>query len=571
MKTSITAILMSAALVLLASCSQGDYLSPAGGTADGLVPVTLSVAVAEDGAATRATTAGEDELPTRGFVQIFTTEDNGQTIVPAGGDLADVKPMTSNGNGSFSLSGIYLNPNDTYVFLYWADNAASTAPAPDDMNGVTYTAGTIAFAHRSDPWNYTTSGNANISATLTHAVAKVTLKTTTDLEAGSSITVTLPTTYAAYNVATGAVAGNAASHDYSFTATSAITGATDGTEVFSFYALVADELQPVTITNADENIGSEVTNVPLAPNRHTTLVGDVRNVGMEEVTFTAGIDEDWGDGGTIHFMPHNINEGDVTIDGGQHYITGDDTETQNTITITGDAKVYLENVNINSTDGNAISITGGNPTIHVRGKNTAISSNIDGPYGSAGIYVAQGSSVTITGNDRNDVLWAQTSTNGAGIGGHGRSFFSEAPCGNITIENVTVYAYACIADDEVFPGIGSYLASGTIKIKDATVHAYGSTDVAGGQSTPPAIGARNVPVIIIEKSDIYAHRGKRYNNNNSADYIGRFGTSIYSGTEEIQCGTGGSITNTTVYCYTGSSDTVDKTYWFDASGSRTEQ
>lgn len=331
---------MSAALVLLASCSQGDDLSPAGGTADGLVPVTLSVAVAEDGA---ATTAGEDELPTRGFVQIFTTEDNGQTIVPAGGDLAGVKPMTSNGGGSFSLSGIYLNPNDTYVFLYWADNAASTAPAPDDMNGVTYTAGTIAFAHRSDPWNYTTSGNANISATLTHAVAKVTLKTTTDLEAGS-ITVTLPTTYTTYDVTTGAVAGNAAPHDYSFTATSAITGTTDGAEVFSFYALVADELQPVTITNADENIGSEVTNVPLAPNQHTTLVGDVRNVGMEEVTFTAGIDEDWGDGGTIHFMPHNINEGDVTIDGGQHYITGDGTETQNTITITGDAKVDRKSV-----------------------------------------------------------------------------------------------------------------------------------------------------------------------------------------------------------------------------------
>lgn len=569
MKTRITAILMSAVLVLQASCSQGDDLSPAGGTADGLVPVTLSVAVAEDGAATRATTAGEDELPTRGFVQIFTTEDNGQTIVPAGGDLAGVKPMTSNGGGSFSLSGIYLNPNDTYVFLYWADNAASTAPAPDDMNSVTYTAGTIAFAHSSDPWNYTTSGNANISATLTHAVAKVTLKTTTDLEAGS-ITVTLPTTYTTYDVTTGAVAGNAAPHDYSFTATSAITGTTDGTEVFSFYALVADELQTVTITNADENISSEVTNVPLAPNRHTTLVGDVRNVGMEEVTFTAGIDEDWGDGGTIHFMPHNINEGDVTIDGGQHYITGDGTETQNTITITGDAKVYLENVNINSTDGSAISITGGNPTIHVRGKNTAISSNYNFIDGGAGIYVAQGSSVTITGNDRNDVLWAQTSANGAGSGGHGRAYYSEAPCGNITIENVTVYAYACVPNDEVFPGIGSSLSSGTIKIKDATVHAYGSTDVIGGQFPPTAIGASNVPVIIIEKSDIYAHRGTKHDNRN-ADYIGRSRTGIYDGTEEIQCGTGGSITNTTVYCYTGSSDTVDKTYWFDASGSRTEQ
>ncbi len=205
----------------------------------------------------------------------------------------------------------------------------------------------------------------------------------------------------------------------------------------------------------------------------------------------------------------------------------------------------------------------------MRGKNTAISSNYDYIDGGAGIYVAQGSSVTITGNDRNDVLWAKTSGNGAGIGGHGR--FDAQLCGNITIENVTVYAYASIpSTDMEFPGIGGYVASGTIKIKDATVHAYGSTDAAGGQSTPTAIGAMNVPIIIIEKSDIYAHRGTSISGY-FADYIGQFGTGIYNGTEEIQYGTGGSITNTTVYCYTGSSDTVDKTYCFDASGSRTEQ
>ena len=438
MKRTVFSTLMSAVLVLLASCSQGDDLSPAGG----FVPVTLSVAVAEDGAATRATTAGEDELPTRGFVQIFTTEDNGQTIVPAGGDLAGVKPMTSNGGGSFSLSGIYLNPNDTYVFLYWADNAASTAPAPDDMNGVTYTAGTIAFAHRSDPWNYTTSGNANISATLTHAVAKVTLKTTTDLEVGSSITVTLPTTYTTYDVETGAVAGNAASHDYSFIATSAITGTTDGAEVFSFYALVADELQPVTITNADENIGSEVTNVPLAPNRHTTLVGDVRNVGMEEVTFTAGIDEDWGDGGTIDFPRYDLTAGSVVInEDGEYYIYGNNTATTNTITINNcDARVHLQGVNISGANTNAISITGGSPTIQVSGADNTISS--DG----AGIYVATDATVTITGSGRDDQLTVKGGNNGAGIGGYVTGTNAVVACGNITISNVTVTSYGSYND-----------------------------------------------------------------------------------------------------------------------------
>ena len=71
------------------------------------------------------------------------------------------------------------------------------------------------------------------------------------------------------------------------------TGTTDGAEVFSFYALVKDETQNITLTNGTNS--QQVSNVPLGPNMHTTLVGDVRNLGLTDVTFTASIDGKWDD------------------------------------------------------------------------------------------------------------------------------------------------------------------------------------------------------------------------------------------------------------------------------------
>ena len=85
------------------------------------------------------------------------------------------------------------------------------------------------------------------------------------------------------------------------------------------------------------------------------------------------------------------------------------------------------------TAGHAIRVTGGN--------DNEVSSS-DG----AGIYVAEGSTVTITGRDRNDVLTAQGGNNGAGIGGYGRQSEGHTSCGDITISNVTVTSYGSYND-----------------------------------------------------------------------------------------------------------------------------
>ena len=294
-KRNIFAVL--AAGVLLASCSQDEVMTDTG--PDGLVPVTLSAAVG-DGVQTRTIDADNDEDPTRCYVQAFTTADNGTTLTPAPGDLASPLDMgESTAEGTFSLANVYLNPNETYVFLYWADNEEKTASALTDLTKVAYNytgnGNLIAWAERSEAWNYKTAGTAEISAELQHVVAKVTLKTTTNVEAGSKITVTVPTTYTAYNVAAGDVIQERKANNTSFehTVTNAITGTKDGAEVFSFYALVKDETQYITLTNGTNS--QQVSNVPLGPNMHTTLVGDVQNIGLTDVTFTASIDKKWDD------------------------------------------------------------------------------------------------------------------------------------------------------------------------------------------------------------------------------------------------------------------------------------
>lgn len=196
--------------------------------------------------------------------------------------------------GTFSLANVYLNPNETYVFLYWADNAEEPYDDLTDLRRTDYNIDRIAWAKRSEIWKYQESEPAEITAELQHVVAKVTLKTTTNVEAGSKITVTVPTTYTAYNVAAGDVIQERKANNTPFehTVTNAITGTKDGTEVFSFYALVDEANQDLTLTNGTNS--QPVSNVPLGPNKHTTLVGDVRNLGLTNVTFTASVVGDWG-------------------------------------------------------------------------------------------------------------------------------------------------------------------------------------------------------------------------------------------------------------------------------------
>ena len=237
----------------------------------------------------------------------------------------------------------------------------------------------------------------------------------------------------------------------------------------------------------------------------------------------------------------DIKDNTTISDDGYYRVSG--TFNQQINITGGSPTIYLENASINVGDGPAISITCGTPTIHVTGENT-IKANESLSNRSSGIYVAQGSSVTIEGNGTDDVLRVTGGADGAAIGGYSTGYNQHTNCGDITISNVTVYAetYSNYYNSYA-PGIGSTgNACGTITITNAIVHArsFGDSDYSA-----PAIGAyESVPKIVITGSEIHAYRGSY--GTSYADYIGQGGNSYGYHGGDIQCGTG-SITNTTVY------------------------
>ena len=286
---------------------------------------------------------------------------------------------------------------------------------------------------------------------------------------------------------------------------------------------------------------------------------------VHTITITAVID------GTQTIDLSTLTDTRVINDNGTYYVTGTG---QYGIRVTnGNPNIYLEDAQISVSSGNAIDIQGGSPTIHVRGENTIGTGGSLSNY-AAGIYVAQGSSVTIEGSGTSVVLRVTGGADGAAIGGYSPALNSHNPCGDITIHNVTLYAYASNAYLNNLPiGIGSTgtTACGKIEITDAIVHARGYSSL--NESTP-AIGAYSgVPQIVISGSTIHAHRGS-YGTTSFADYIGRGGNTIEYQGGQIQCGSG-SITGSTVYKYsynvqTGSSSD-EGTVVYDASGNATEQ
>ena len=234
--------------------------------------------------------------------------------------------------------------------------------------------------------------------------------------------------------------------------------------------------------------------------------------------------------GALHTITWTVNnEGTTTIDllnedciindDGTYYFSG---TASHAIRVTGGKpNIYLEDAQISVSGGNAIDIQGGNPTIHVKGNDNEVSSS-DG----AGIYVAGSSTVTITGNSRDDALTTRGGNGGSGIGGN------HATCGNIEISNMTVHAHGSDENgDFLSAGIGGSgdNGCGTITIDNATISAYGASDGAAGNMSSPGIGGglygddkgTYSTITIKNNSQVSVQRGS-----NRSDYIGSGGSTM---------------------------------------------
>ena len=249
-----------------------------------------------------------------------------------------VEELTLSGNQATTSLSLYASRS--YTFLFWADDGKSytyTDLTNITLNsGLTGTQAEIAYAACID-WDK----SATINATLKHAVSKVTLKTTNNVEAGKTLTLTVPHAVTGYNAQTGKATGTPAEYEHSIT-TTAISGATETTpkELFSFYVLAADELQTLTI---ESNEGENTVPANLSGGKHIVLTGDIGNIANERptsanLTVTVG---EWGDQQLHPFGGKDQLTDDTTASAS---LQGEGTETDPyRITSAADLLCYLNN------------------------------------------------------------------------------------------------------------------------------------------------------------------------------------------------------------------------------------
>ena len=189
---------------------------------------------------------------------------------------------------------MYLNEGATYDFLFWADKEADGTAAPKDLKEVDYTNGqTIAWAGNDLDKQWSANG---INVTLSHVVSRVTVMTESKFEASDAwpLTVTVPTVYNKYNVATGKVVeGTTVANGYMFKAANGTYN--NGDEVGHFYVL-GDGSNQVLNLHYDgplDNPSIPITEVPVSANTHITLTGNIYHAGLVEGNITATVSTDW--------------------------------------------------------------------------------------------------------------------------------------------------------------------------------------------------------------------------------------------------------------------------------------
>ena len=259
-------IFMAFAVALLAaSCSQ-DELPDDGGTEE--VPVTFTAtvdyAIETQGddtagnmkqAATRAT-FNEDDAPTRFYAQALSN-----------GTLSDVVTGIKNDDGTYSFT-LQVAKDTEYEYMFWADNA-TTDNEPTDLRSVSYTIGNIAFAAKAQGTPETVVQNVKLQ----HVVAKVTLKTTTNVTSEYSKNISLTASCASKYDVQGQKAITSSFEDKNISTEMTDAGLPANSEVLTTYIIPNPDDKTVTLSAHE--MTQAISDVPLAANTRVTLQGDL--------------------------------------------------------------------------------------------------------------------------------------------------------------------------------------------------------------------------------------------------------------------------------------------------------
>lgn len=286
-----TIFLMLGMAAMLASCSQ-DELETSQGAGTAVITATV-----DDGIATRSTYDTDDVDITRCLLEVRDAEGN---------LVGKQHEMTEGTDGTYTFTVRGLNPKTEYTYVFWADNGS--AYDAEDLTDVTQmgNSGDVALA-----FSGTKTGKpGEISATLKHAVAKITLKTTGSLAKGDMVYISTGLSLNTLNVLTGEVENGKSLLAAGGTRIEEDIPA-EGGEVMTVYVPMPADGQTTDVkikyicAETGNTLSKTMTNVPLRANYRTLISGDIGNIGATDVTAT--LTTGWNDNEPQEFVRYEIN------------------------------------------------------------------------------------------------------------------------------------------------------------------------------------------------------------------------------------------------------------------------
>lgn len=498
-----------AVVLMFTACSQDELIDNGGALPEGKYPLQIATVTIADGQPSTRVTENDDRMGS--------TWEVGDRIYVKfeGRDEVGILSITDAATGAVEVvEPIYwTSPNATVIAWHTSSGEPDKMDVSDQTGGIAYMVGCKTQVNFGE----------TINLSLSHQLSKVRVYPNDfDASALAGITLKYP---AAYTITDGTLTASSADGVIRMYSTTA-----EGRTCFEATVI------PGTLTSSNTFVVARADGHEYEMGVPTDFTLDVGKVSIVEIV---GGESPWIDLSSLGET--------YTISGdGSHYFYG--SGVYSIRVVAGNPTIHLLNASISVNSGNAISIeSGANATIQVIGNSvlqntaTGYDTSYSGGYSltGAGIFVAEGSTVTVTSRDRyNDVLTVRGGSAGSGIGGYVTGYSRAPNCGDIVITNATVYAYGSYPTSsvQVAPGIGGAGCGscGNITINDATVYAYG---VASEGYSSPAIGSgmsfrddRGTfgTITIQNGSEVYVQRGNSY-----SDYIGYSGKSGDSATGAV--------------------------------------
>lgn len=256
-------------------------------------PIGLTFNVAAD-PISRAATNAADPDPIRAFMYVsdITT-----------GKVVTLAQQSNLENGLFQFS-IELDRNHKYTVAFWADAGDYTIDSAEGLKNIRYTnsstqAPKIAYTAKLE--NFTPTETVR-SVTLQHAVGKLVVRETSNLNTGDKVTVSFTRTNYRYSAVEDRYTDDSSTTPISHTLT--VDNSTNTGDIITLYMLAPNTPnEPVMIVNdfllsylpvnEIKSHSKSISLVPFQANHRTLIAGNFMSLAKVNQTFSVGLDTNW--------------------------------------------------------------------------------------------------------------------------------------------------------------------------------------------------------------------------------------------------------------------------------------